>query len=38
MAGIEMVWQLAANPDVKFAHGDPNDKDLLQNMIVTYNG
>jgi len=35
--GIEMVYHLAANPDVKFVPGDPTDKDLQQNTICTYN-
>src|SRR5947209_6453328 len=34
--GVEMVFHLAANPDVKFTHGDRTDKDLRQNTIVTY--
>ncbi len=37
MTGVEMVWHLAANPDVKFAEGDPTDKDLQQNVLCTYN-
>jgi len=36
MPGVEMVWHLAANPDVKFTPGDPTDKDLKQNTICTY--
>jgi UDP-glucose 4-epimerase len=35
--GVEMVYHLAANPDVKFVPGDPTDKDLRQNTICTYN-
>lgn len=35
--GVEMVWHLAANPDVKFTEGDPTDKDLTQNTLCTYN-
>lgn len=35
--GVEMVYHLAANPDVKFTPGDPTDKDLQQNIICTYN-
>jgi len=31
-----MVYHLAANPDVKFAPGDPTDKDLQQNTTCTY--
>jgi UDP-glucose 4-epimerase len=34
--GVSMVYHLAANPDVKFAAGDPTDKDLRQNTIATY--
>ena len=36
-AGVEMVWHLAANPDVKFVEGEATDKDLRQNTICTYN-
>jgi UDP-glucose 4-epimerase len=35
--GVDMVWHLAANPDVKFSEGDPTDKDLKQNTLCTYN-
>jgi UDP-glucose 4-epimerase len=34
--GVEMVYHLAANPDVKFVPGDPTDKDLRQNTLCTY--
>jgi UDP-glucose 4-epimerase len=34
---IEMVYHLAANPEVKFIPGDPTDKDLRQNTLCTYN-
>ncbi len=34
---IEIVYHLAANPDVKFVPGEPTDKDLRQNTICTYN-
>jgi UDP-glucose 4-epimerase len=34
--GVDMVWHLAANPDVKFIEGDPTDKDLTQNTLCTY--
>jgi UDP-glucose 4-epimerase len=34
--GVDMVYHLAANPDVKFVPGDPTDKDLQQNTIGTY--
>src|SRR5262245_41720443 len=33
----EIVYHLAANPDVKFIPGDPTDKDLQQNTLATYN-
>jgi UDP-glucose 4-epimerase len=37
MSGVDMVYHLAANPDVKFIAEDPTDKDLRQNTICTYN-
>lgn len=37
MTGVEMVYHLAANPDVKFTPGEPTDKDLRQNTLATYN-
>lgn len=37
MPGIDFVWHLAANPDVKFTAGDVTDKDLRQNTLCTYN-
>jgi UDP-glucose 4-epimerase len=37
MPGVEMVFHLAANPDVKFVEGEPTDKDLRQNTLCTYN-
>src|SRR3972149_6076367 len=37
MVGKEMVFHLAANPDIKFTHGDRTDKDLQQNTVATYN-
>ena len=37
MQGVEFVWHLAANPDVKFTKGDATDKDLRQNTLCTYN-
>jgi UDP-glucose 4-epimerase len=37
MSEIDMVWHLAANPDVKFTVGDATDKDLKQNTLATYN-
>jgi UDP-glucose 4-epimerase len=33
----DMVYHLAANPDVKFVEGEATDKDLNQNVIATYN-
>jgi UDP-glucose 4-epimerase len=36
MRGVDMVYHLAANPDVKFTRDDPTDKDLKQNTISTY--
>jgi len=37
LPGVEFVYHLAANPDVKFTPGDRTDKDLRQNTIATYN-
>lgn len=37
MADVDIVYHLAANPDVKFVAGDATDKDLRQNTICTYN-
>jgi UDP-glucose 4-epimerase len=37
LSGVEIVYHLAANPDVKFTPGDRTDKDLQQNTIATYN-
>jgi UDP-glucose 4-epimerase len=34
--GVDMVYHLAANPDVKFSRGEPTYKDLKQNIICTY--
>jgi UDP-glucose 4-epimerase len=36
LAGVDTVYHLAANPDVKFLPGDPTDKDLKQNTLATY--
>lgn len=36
MDSVDMVYHLAANPDVKFTPGDPTDKDLKQNTLATY--
>ncbi len=35
--GAEIVWHLAANPDVKFTPESPTDLDLKQNTLATYN-
>src|SRR5258706_5579629 len=32
----DIVYHLAANPDVKFVAGDATDKDLRQNAVATY--
>jgi len=37
MRQVQLVYHLAANPDVKFTYGDATDKDLHQNTICTYN-
>src|SRR3954451_5329461 len=37
LPGVNIVYHLAANPDVKFTPGDRTDKDLQQNTIATYN-
>jgi UDP-glucose 4-epimerase len=34
--GVDTVYHLAANPDVKYASGDPTDRDLVQNTIATH--
>jgi UDP-glucose 4-epimerase len=34
---VDMVYHLAANPDIKFVEGEPTDKDLQQNVVATYN-
>lgn len=36
IAGMDIVFHLGANPDVKFTPGDATDKDLEQNTICTY--
>jgi UDP-glucose 4-epimerase len=36
VSGTDMVYHLAANPEVKYAPGDPTDKDLRQNTLGTY--
>jgi UDP-glucose 4-epimerase len=36
MRGVDTVWHLAANPDVKFTPGEATDKDLRQNTMATY--
>src|SRR3989338_154799 len=35
--GSDIVFHFAANSNVKFADGDPTDKDLKDNIIGTYN-
>lgn len=35
-SGVDMVYHLAANPDVKFVPGEATDKDLRQNTLCTY--
>jgi len=37
MAGVDTIYHLAANPDIKFAAGEATDKDLRQNTLATYN-
>jgi UDP-glucose 4-epimerase len=37
IAGVNEVWHLAANPDVKYLPGEATDKDLKQNVLGTYN-
>jgi len=37
LQGVEFVWHLAANPDIKFKPGEATDKDLQQNTVATYN-
>lgn len=37
MKNKDMVFHLAANPDIKFVPGERTDKDLQQNTIATYN-
>jgi len=34
--GVDIVYHLAANPDVKFVPGDSTDKDLRQNVLATH--
>jgi UDP-glucose 4-epimerase len=36
LEGVEFVYHMAANPDVKFTSGDPTDRDLNQNIVCTY--
>ncbi|HEV3255469.1 MAG TPA: NAD-dependent epimerase/dehydratase family protein [Gemmataceae bacterium] len=36
VSGQDMVYHLAANPDVKFVAGEATDKDLRQNTLATY--
>lgn len=37
MKGCNIVYHLAANPDIKYKLGDPLDKDFTQNAVGTYN-
>ncbi|MFC2143118.1 NAD-dependent epimerase/dehydratase family protein [Candidatus Aenigmatarchaeota archaeon] len=37
MKGHDIVFHLAANPDIKYKEGSPTDKDFNQNVIGTYN-
>ncbi len=34
--GVDIVYHLAANPDVKFAPGDSTERDLRQNVLATH--
>jgi UDP-glucose 4-epimerase len=36
MHQIDIVYHLAANPDIRYTPGDPTDKDLRQNTIATH--
>jgi len=36
VAGVDFVYHLAANPDVKYTPGDATNKDLEQNTLATY--
>ena len=35
--GTDIVYHLAANPDIRYRKGDPLDKDFTQNAVGTYN-
>ena len=35
--GSDIVFHMAANPDIKYKEGDTTDKDLKQNVMGTYN-
>lgn len=37
MEGSDIVYHLAANPDIRYRNGDPLDKDFTQNAVGTYN-
>jgi UDP-glucose 4-epimerase len=37
MKDHDLIFHLAANPDIKYKEGDCTDKDLKQNVIGTYN-
>ncbi len=34
---VDIVYHLAANPDVRFSETGPTDRDLRQNVVATYN-
>ena len=34
---VDIVYHLAANPDVRFSETGPTDRDLHQNVVATYN-
>ncbi len=36
MSGVDLVWHLAANGDVKYQPGAPTSRDLEQNLLGTY--
>jgi UDP-glucose 4-epimerase len=36
MGEVDMVFHLAANPDVRYTPGQPTDKDLQLNMLATH--
>jgi len=36
ISGKDVVFHLSANPDIKYKDGDPADKDMKENTLVTY--